>query len=174
MYGFRARTNTPDKIDFTTGIWWEEIGRATLTTAGDTVSVAGMATRKYLRLQIHILNSGLINGVLRFNTDSGANYTLRYSTNGTFGSAVSQTAVGDLSSNSALSATVDIINVASSAKVGKVVSIGNISSAGTAPSYVELWFSWVNASSQINRIDLVNTGVGDFAAGTQVVVLGHN
>lgn len=167
---------TSQKIDFTTNgkVWWEELGRTTLSSAGKTISITGLPARKYLRLQFHLLNTGTVVGKFRFNNDSSANYTLRYQLNGTFGSAVSQTAVGDISVSAGASGYVDIVNVSSSVKTGKLIGIFDGSAAGTAPSLVELWFSWVNTSDQINRIDLVNLDTGDFTAGSELVILGHD
>lgn len=156
------------------GVWWEELGRTTLVSNSDTISVTGLTARKYLRLQFHTLNSGSTTVVFRFNNDSSANYTSRYLANGSFGTATSQTFVGEFASSSAISGFVDIINTASTVKTGKATGLYNGTASNTAPSAVELWFSWVNTSAQINRIDIVNMSTGDFVAGSQLVVLGHD
>src|ERR1044072_8850270 len=68
--------------------WWEELGRTTLGSAGDTITISPISARKYLRIFISILDTGgAVGPNLRFNNDSANNYAFRYSDN--FGAAAS-------------------------------------------------------------------------------------
>lgn len=174
---------TAPKIDWAStganaGIWWEEIGRTTLSGAGDTITVSSIAARKYLKVIVHVLDTGgTITATIRFNNNSGNNYAYRRLTNGADATSTSQSSITIAPDAVALDqyAVVDIINVATAVKM----VISNSMSEGTAgaanaPSQRLITGKWVNTADQITRIDVVNTGTGDFAIGSEVVVLGHN
>lgn len=174
---------TAAKIDWAStgagaGIWWEELGRTTLASAGDTITVSALPARKYLRVQINTFpTGGSGNPVLQFNGDTGNNYAFRYSngdtsTASTSGPNISASAGA---SNGDTSATFDVVNVA--ARVKQVIGITSDTSgasAANAPGTRWVVGKWVNTSSQINRVDITNLGSGDFAIGSEVVVLGHD
>ena len=61
---------------------WIELGRTTLGSTSDTVTVSSLADKRYLMILSNSLNSGAIAGRLRLNTDSGSNYAYRASDNG--------------------------------------------------------------------------------------------
>jgi hypothetical protein len=175
---------TAAKIDWAStganaGIWWEELGRTTLSGAGDTISVTSIPARKYLRiLIIASATGGTINATLRFNNDSATNYSARSSANGgADGTGVSATSMG-------LSVTVstadryieaDIRNVLALEKLltGHCIEQGT-AGAGNVTGRAELANKWVNTAAQISRIDVINAGAGDFAIGSELIVLGHN
>lgn len=159
------------------GIWWEEIGRTTLSGAGDSISVQGMSARRHLRVLIAILDTvGSLTSSIRFNNDSGNNYAYRLDVNdGTTSNATSQSSIaGFLTGADSAFITLDILNIATQNKgvIGHEVVFD--SAASTAPPKVEITGKWANASDQITRIDVLNGGAGDFAIGSEVVVLGHN
>lgn len=158
------------------GIWWEEIGRTTLKTAGDTLSVANLPARKYLSFRASIIPSGVVQTNLRFNNDSATNYAFRYTNNNAVGSTgVSIGQVNDLNNTSNYLVVVgDVMNVATQVKSGFVKSNDSSTSAATAPNYVEFYFKWANTSVQISRIDILNVGAGDFAIDSELVILGHD
>ena len=177
-----AAAVTAPKINFGgsgSGVWWEEIGRTTLGVAGDTISVTGMGARKYLRIYANIQASTALSVLLRFNNDSAANYALRFATpSGVAGSSVSQTSINNFSNATSTSTPLllagDILNFATSPKFGTFFTTGGSNAAGTAPDWLEIFGKWVNTTDQITRIDILNTGAGDFAIGSELVVLGHN
>lgn len=175
---------TAPKIDFGgagSGVWWEEIGRTTLASAGDTISVQNLPAFKYLKVYVFIINSGSVSEALRFNNDSGNNYSTRSSTNGGADSTVTSSAQVLYIGGSSYSrmATIDIINtVAQEKSLQLFQNRADTAGAATAPSRIELVAKWANTAAQINRIDILNnvgaTGTGDFAIGSEVIVLGHN
>lgn len=161
------------------GVWWEEIGRTTLGSTADTVSVASLPARKYLMVQITGLNSGAITPAIRFNNDTGANYNHKISVS--WGAAADTPSTNQILFEATgvgfkFFATAEIINIATEEKLVRVHSVNNSGSAGAANQAVsrETVAKWVNTSSQVTRIDLINQSTGDFAAGTEVVVLGHD
>ncbi len=159
------------------GIWWEELGRTTLGVAGDTISIASLPTRKYLKILASCLPSGQIRPVIRFNNDSGNNYSLRESVNG--GADSTTTAQNAFSDATALTSehylSWEVVNIAAYEKIGYGVwwSRGT-AGAGNAPVRLEGVNKWANTADQITRVDVVNTGTGDFAIGSELVVLGHD
>lgn len=171
-------TVTADKINWTTSgeIWWEELGRTVLGSNGDTLSIQGLEAKKHVRLLISVVNSGGLNLILRLNNDSGNNYAQTLSVG--YASGVTATSQSSLNgwingSNSGF-IVVDIINIAANAKALLFRETGMDAGAGTAPFSVTLNGKWSNTSDQITRVDVLNTGAGDIAAGSEIVVLGHN
>lgn len=158
------------------GIWWEELGRTTLGSAGDTISVTALPARKYIRVLATLLNSGTITNLIRFNNDSGANYAASIDiNNGTTSSNTSQTSItGFLAGSDSALVTLDILNIATQNKpVTACLTVFN-SAASSVPPRVEFSAKWVNAADLISRIDFINSNTGDFAIGSEVVILGHN
>jgi hypothetical protein len=143
--------------------------------AGDTIAVTFTA-KKYLRVLATIGNSGTITPVMRFNSDSGNNYSLRYTNdNTTGGSATSNNMIGSFA-NAATPVTIeaDIVNTATTQKFVHGLGVSGSSSAATAPTYFEMYGKWANTTDLITTIAIVNTGGGDFTTGSQVVILGHD
>jgi len=170
---------TATKIDWAStgtdgGIWWEELGRTTLSGAGDTISVASLPARKYLKLHAKWSNTGgTVSAQIRFNNDSGNNYAFRYTSDAIDGAVTSAALIGSFGGETG-SLEGYVSNTATLIKTGKGSAVSGSTSAATSNDYAEIWFKWVNTTDSINRIDLVNTGTGDFAIGSEVVVLGHN
>lgn len=168
---------TADKVDFTTGIWWEELGRTTLGSAGDTITLSSLPGRKYLKIFCMLLQAGAIDSALRFNNDSGANYAWNISTDGGANSktASSTFVPGQTSATANQFLCFEITNLAGQAKqvIGNVMNDGAVG-AGTAPVRREVVSKWHNTSAQISRIDVINAMGGDYAIGSELVVLGHN
>ena len=166
------------KIDFAAtgadaGIWWEEIGRTTLTVAGDSLSVSSLPARKYLMFMADLVSSGALVVGLRFNGDGGANYGFRYTINNGLGAGSdATTAIASFGNSAHSSFKGEVTNAATRAKLGKATSLA--SNGTTRPDYVEFYFGWNNTSVEISSIDLINTGAGDFAIGSELIVLGHN
>jgi hypothetical protein len=160
--------------------WWEELGRTTLSGAGDTISLTGLPARKYLTIFVSVQGTGgTVSAALRFNNDSATNYAWRLSSNGgADGSGVSDT--GALLTGASTYANFEFQGVVvNKASVEKLVQ-GSRRDPGTAgaanlPNRVEYLGKWANTADQITRVDVVNTaGAGDFAIGSEIIVLGHD
>ena len=161
-------------------MWWEELGRTTLSGAGDTISITSISARKYLKILISVLDTGgTIGPLLRFNNDSGSNYSIRYSDNGAAdATAGSQGQIAlDAGAPAAYPhfAVVEVVNILAQEKIaiGHTIGRGSTGGANTGTKR-EVMGKWANTSAQITRVDVVNTGAGDFAVGSEVVVLGHD
>lgn len=173
---------TAEKIDWAStgadgGIWWEEIGRTTLTPAGDTITVSSLPSRKFLKVYASLTSTGgTITPKLVLNNDTAsASYNRRVSDNhgASSASAGSDLFLTDAASANMQYVVIDIVNVAAQNKL--LIAQGMTDGGdGAAPSTRELVGQWEDSTNIISRIDLVNGGTGDFAVGSEVVVLGHN
>jgi hypothetical protein len=173
---------TAAKIDWAStgangGIWWEELGRAT-AASGDTLSLTPISARKYLRVLIYLVpTGGTVRGIFRFNNDSSANYALRYSGNGGADTTAAAQSAGFINVAAAQQTliTLDIVNIAAQEKVAHGFNtLNGVNGAANIPNRSEGSFKWANTTDQITRIDVINDGTGDFASGTEIIVLGHN
>ena len=174
---------TPEKLSTSpTGFGLQEIARTTLSSTSDTITISSIPAKKYLFIKaILIPTGGNITGTLKLNNDTGANYTIRYADNfagGGSASLTSQSPTGwsdNGTASSVLVAEIKIANLAIYEKmaVGTIWG-GNVSGAANATN-IRYWSGkWANTTDQINRVDIINLGTGDYAAGSEVVILGHN
>jgi hypothetical protein len=161
--------------------WYEEIGRTTLSVAGDTISVPSFVVRKYLKILVFAIDTGgTIDTFLRFNNDTAGNYARRVSDNGAADNTAGVSQVGlslDVAAVAAPQfAEVEVINVAAQEKqlISHWTSRGTAGAANVG-SRRELTGKWANTTNAITRVDIINiSGAGDFAIGSEVVVLGHD
>jgi len=158
---------------------WEELGRTTLGVAGDTISITPIAARKYLQVRFHTVSTGGTQSpTIRFNNDSGANYAFAYTLNfGTIATTVSNTNLGVTSSVSQGTqfGQYEITNFTSQRKLiqGQTLDDNNAGPASTCNS-IQMTGKWDNTAAQITRIDITNGGAGDFAIGSQMIILGRD
>ena len=159
---------------------WVELGRTTLGSAGDTISVASLANKRYLMFLCHQTPTGGTTQP-RFRAgnstvDSGSNYAERMQRNG----AADATGVSD---NSVYLYDDDatggfdvgyIANYSTKEKLAYAHHVGqSTAGAGTAPLRQETAFKHAFTSNQYNILSMNNIyGSGDFATGSEVVVLG--
>lgn len=162
------------------GIWWEELGRTTLGSSNDNITVSNLPDRKYLLVIAFLLpTGGTINSSFRFNSDTGSNYTARGSANGgADGTASSVAFIGIAATASANPkyTTANIINVAAQEKLVYASTIERgTAGAANIPDRSEAVGKWANTSNAISSVTVFNqSGTGDYAAGSEVIVLGHN
>lgn len=160
---------------------YEEIKRLTLTPAGDTISLTSVPSRKYLRIQYDLIaTGGTLDATIRFNNDSGANYSASLSAwdGNTNTALVSQTSIpvesGTVSSGNHESGYIDIFNVLAIEKSSAAMNIGLPVGAANAPVPTSVFGKWANTAAVISRVDFLNGGTGDFAIGSEVVIYGHD
>lgn len=179
MASFNERIGSNFSSGTASTIWWEELGRHTLSGGADTLSVASFSARKFLKIILIALpTGGTINTQLRFNSDSGNNYNWRQSSNGGADSSTTTTSVAFLSASTGafpMFSELLVINISAQEKLGIGQTVEqNTAGAGNATNKVENSFKWANTSAQISTVACLNTGTGDFASGSSLVVLGHD
>jgi hypothetical protein len=170
---------TPAKLS-SEAKWWEEIGRTTLASAADTITVSSFSARKYLQIKVNVFGTGgTIDAYVRFNNDSGANYSRRMlDTSAGTSNGTSET--GCLLTGAATFPNFryegDVANVSAQEKiVNGLRTETTAAGAASAPIGVISIHKWANTSAQITRVDVVNlAGTGSFAAGSEVIILGHD
>ena len=161
---------------FAAGSYITVLGAKEAATA-DVITVDSLAAKKHLMIQAKgIASSADISFKLRFNNDSGSNYTFRSSTNG--GSDGTDTSETYINAGTGFSGTANIfgtfyvINEAAKEKLVISECTAGQSGAGTAPERKELTGKWANTSNAITRVDIHNSGSGDFGEGSEGTVYG--
>lgn len=154
-----------------------ELGRCTCYAATDTLTVANMPVRKYLKIIANMLPVSNIDVWARFNADAGNNYSNRYMSNFSAATALNNSGVALNTSNGAFKkvSVIELDNVSAQEKLGSsVTNEAATAGAGTAPTRFDNSFKWAVTSQAITRVDMVNLSSGDFAAGSELIVYGHN
>ena len=156
---------------------WKEIGRASVTS-GDTINVTSLADKKYLMVLGCGIGSGNVALISRFNSDTGNNYNNRYNGNG--GTDAVSGANDRLFTNGSGSSPQEfsVFYVANKSNKEKLLVGHNVNNASTgantAPQRREYANKWANTSSAISSLNVFNSDTGDFASGSEVVVLGYD
>ena len=163
---------------------WKEIGRTTLGSAGDALTVSSFADKRYYMFLYNAIPSGEMTEYLTFGSlgvkDTTAKYANRVSSNG-----ASSGSGYNSRSNIVFSAKSGgtqpefgvsyIANKSDRAKllIGHCVN-AHTAGAGTAPDRTEFVGKHVQTSNPLNVVSFDNTGTGDDVSGTECVVLGYD
>jgi len=165
-----------DPDDTHTDNFWEELATTTLGVAGDDLDMTSFTAKKYLWVQMYVKPTGSMNLDLTFN-----NNTTTYARRGNWDGGTDSTATSEANVELAGSATTPvfcnmfIINNSANEKLGiNWQNRQGTAGAGNAPDRTEQVFKWDNTSSQITRIDLNNSGTGDFDTGSFIKVWGSD
>lgn len=142
----------------------------------DTLTVSNIPAKNNLRVIINVKSTGgTTNAAIRFNNDSGNNYTARFSVNGgSDGTSIAGSSIVPTQTTAVDHYIVcDILNIASQEKRFNSVTSESANGTANAPTRIDIYAKWANTSSQINRIDVINSsGTGDFATASEVMVYG--
>ena len=160
---------------------WKELGRTTLGSAGDTISVASLPDKRYYMILSHAYQTGgATEFTTRFNSDTGANYSSRGSSNGASdNTGVSKTYIRD--SVEGVGADIGInglyvgyvSNLSTKEKLLQTwTALNTTAGAGTAPSRTESVGKHAQTSNPIDEITLTNIDSGSYDTDSEVVVLG--
>ena len=155
---------------------WVELGRTTLGSSGDTISVGSLSDKRYYMVlcDLQQVTSG-IRSATRLNGDTGSNYATRDSENGVAdGTATSVSYIKNSGSNTYNGFNVGYLsNLSSKEKlmINHYAGAGN-SGAASAPTRHETVGKWTNTSNPISTIAQYNDQAGDFNTGSECVVLG--
>lgn len=161
--------------------WWEELGRTTLGSAGDIITVS-ISARKFLKVLLYIKASGVADVAIRFNGDTAANYASQYlliSGAGTTPSTSTSTTLtylnsGSMSSGDTGFGAIEVYNPSGAQKMFTSTFQYAGTSASVANPSAQVFGHWVVTSGQITSVSIINSQSGDYAAGSEVVVLGHD
>ena len=152
------------------GLHWQELGRTTLGSTGDTIDVSSFTAKPYLMVLGHFFKTSPANTRWRFNSDTGSNYAARQSGNGGTDSPLpSQTSIYTHADTGSDAFTVlNINNITDKEKlvISHEVS-GNVNRR-------EVVAKWANTSNAITTVNGVQTDTGDYLTGSEVVVLGYD
>ncbi len=156
---------------------WVEVGRTTLGSSGDTIDVTSLPDKRYYMVLHNSISTGNVTSSVRLNGDSGNNYAWRYNDNGgSDGTITSNNAMnaGDRNPPTGGDAWAVSYLANKSGKEKLMYSYGlqrNSAGAGTAPTRGETASKWTGTNA-IDQITSVNQESGDWASGTEMVVLG--
>ncbi len=155
---------------------WVELGRTTLGSAGDTITVSSLADKRYYMVLTNGLNTGLISTATRLNADTGSNYAYRRSVNG-LGDVTSGNftrMVTALTSKAVPDFSVQYLsNLSTKEKLSISHAVdGQASGSSSAPNRAECSNKHAQTTNPISEIQAVNIGSGDYVSGSEVVVLG--
>ena len=155
---------------------WVELARTTLGSNGDNIDVSSLPDKRYYMVLANTTCSGLARHGLRYNSDSGTNYSWRYSDNGTpdaYNVSLNRIVIqADNTATDEFSVTY-IANKSDKEKLSYSQDIKQIATgAGTAPARMETVGKHAQTSNPISTITLFNTESGDYASGSECVVLG--
>src|SRR3990167_5380315 len=151
---------------------WELVGQFILQTAGTSMIITGLPARRYFRLYIqHGVKASIGNTLLRFNGDSGNNYSSISEENNTARTSASSIDLFDaLNDTSQFFFTVDIINRGDLAKSVVSEGVQILTAASATQVKRQVYGSWINTNAFINRIDVVSSG-GNFPVESSLMVL---
>jgi len=155
---------------------WVELGRTTLACAGDDITVSCLADKRYYMVLGDTLPSGLNRHTLRLNSDTCSNYAWRYSTDGcTDGTEINNSRMVIQGNNYATN-EFSVSYIANRSANEKLVishdAKPTAAGATSAPGRQETASKWANTSNAVSAVTLHNSESGDFASGSELVVLG--
>ena len=157
---------------------WKEVARTTLGSPADSITVSGIPNKQYYMILTNIIGSGSTWGDARLNGDTGTNYALRRSLNGAADTTLinySYFLVPPNTFTSAYFMTTHISNLVNKEKLGIENCVdGSTVGAGTAPVRYNGVSKWVNTTDSISSFSRENGYTGDYAAGSEIVVLGYD
>ena len=158
---------------------WHEVGRTTLESAGDTIDVSGLADKRYYMVLHNSISTGNVTSSVRLNGDSGNNYAWRYNDNGASPDPtpiINNNAMnaGDRNPPTGGDAWAVSYLANKSGNEKLMISSGlqrNTAGASHAPTRGETASKWIG-TAVIDQITSVNQESGDWASGSEMVVLG--
>ena len=167
-----------DPADTHTNNFWTELASDTLASAGDTFTSSTFTAKKYLWVQGYIINSGTIRVQLRYNGDTGSNYSNRGSDNGgadSTNTSMDRNYIQEDPYANPVFFNAFIINNSANEKLGIVHTIDRgTAGAGTIGVRRETVVKWANTAAQITSISILQDQSGDMASGSIMKVWGSD
>lgn len=170
-----------DPADTHTEDVWEELASVTGDGTSTTLDTGTFTAKKYLWIQAYLDGgaSSLTTNLWRFNSDSGSNYSSRYSRNGTEGT---NSSITHLNVNITGASTYAnhfyngfMINNSATEKLSIIDGVvQNTAGAGNALARVNATPKWANTSSQITSMQIVNDNSVNFTSKTFLKIWGFD
>lgn len=154
--------------------FWVELGRAS-NSAQASISVSGFTGKKYLMVLGTYNPSTSMDINMRFNNDSGSNYSWRGDSSGGADTTGTSTSVIKLAeATTGVNVTMDgtIVNIASGEKIIISRNSGGTVGAANAPAKRNYNGKWANTTDLITRIDIL-ASTGNLGA-AELVILGSD
>tara|TARA_B110000285_G_scaffold105885_1_gene120536 strand:+ start:99 stop:1187 length:1089 start_codon:yes stop_codon:yes gene_type:complete len=158
---------------------WKELGRTTLGSTADIITVSSLADKRYLMCLFDSQNSGGVANLTRLgagSVDSGSNYAYRPSSNGGADSTSTSVSYMNLLFQDGSYDAFGVQYIANLASKEKLLIEHGVrqqaAGTSTAPGRNEAVGKWVNTSSALDTVSHYNIDTGSYNTGTEVVVLG--
>jgi len=157
---------------------WVELGRTTLGSAGDNITVSSLPDKRYYMVLAHTLASTSSQSQVQMgNTtiDTGSNYSGRWSNSGgADGTQVSQSDISISDTNSTTAFEMGYIsNLSGKEKLGQFWNIlQNTAGSSTSPSRTESVGKWANTSNPLDIVNWFNRNANSYNTNSELVVLG--
>ena len=160
---------------------WVELGRTTLGSSGDDITVSSLADKRYYMILADHRNLSDVYPIRRFGNstvDSGTNYAGRWSLNGgadgsggNRNNMILEAGTGGLTNNAFGVSYIANLSAKEKLMIHHEV-MGHTAGAGTAPKRAETVGKWANTSNVIDVIRDFDVNVDAFNTGAEIVVLG--
>ena len=150
----------------------------TLSGTADVITISDLTAKKFNVFLHHQLATTATNNRVTYDNNSNTDYAWRQSVNGSEATATSQNYTNwnnGLGGSDDRLSIVHVVNLDSEEKLGIGWQVAqNATGAGTAPFRRE----WVDKcdtttnTGQFTRIDMNNSGAGDYASGSNLTAIG--
>ena len=154
---------------------WVELARTTLGSAGDTIEVGSIPDKRYYMVLWDGINSGALDDPhLRLGSgsiDTGSNYSSRGDYNGGEQSLSAQSSIL-LGKNNGSVRRWGCLYIANKSDKEKLIISNAMQFNDTYPIPARSVGKWADTSNPLDTLRITNVGTGDFASGSEVVVLG--
>lgn len=151
---------------------WQQVGETVSSSTGTTIAVNNLPVRKFYVINMYAPGmSGSGGPIIRFNGDTAANYSYRYSANGgADGNGVSQTSItGAITISTAFYINATIQNTTNSPKI-ILIDIGDAAAnAGAVPQRGEIEGNWFSTAN-ISTIAIVSVNAETFNSGSRLTI----
>jgi len=159
---------------------WKELGRTTLNGTGDTILVSGLANKRYFMVLADGLPSGNIGANIILNSDTSASsYSQTASGNGATDTPLVDQTYYKLDTIAGNGFEVFGVGyIANLANKEKLMQFNTLKHDGNGTNVqvkrIESVGKWDNTSDAVSSVSLFNHAGGDYASGSEVVVLGFD
>tara|TARA_R110002124_G_scaffold281929_1_gene456694 strand:- start:504 stop:1565 length:1062 start_codon:yes stop_codon:yes gene_type:complete len=154
---------------------WVELARTTLGSAGDTIEVGSIPDKRYYMVLWDGINTGNLDDPhLRLGSgsiDTGSNYSSRGDYNGGEQSLSAQSSIL-LGKNNGSVRRWGCLYIANKSDKEKLIISNAMQFNDTYPIPARSVGKWADTSNPLDTLRITNVGTGDFASGSEVVVLG--